>query len=92
MPLNTLMPSDLRALAPAPGREDERQHAENEGEGRHQDRPEPEARGVDGGFENGLAVLDAALARDLDDQNAVLGRQRDQQHEADLRIEIIGDA
>ena len=33
----------------------------------------------------------AQLARHLDDQDRVLGRQRDQQHQPDLRVEVVGD-
>ena len=39
----------------------------------------------------GLAV-GAQFARELDDEDRVLGRERDQQHEADLDVEIVVDA
>ena len=35
-----------------------------------------------------MALLQAALARDLHDQDRVLGRERDQQNQADLHVEI----
>jgi hypothetical protein len=49
MPVNTVMPIDLRALEPAP------------------------------------------VARHLDDEDGVLRRQRDQQHQTDLDIEVVVD-
>ena len=91
MPVNTVMPIDLRALAPAPVASTSGSDAEDEGERGHQDRPEPRPRRLDRGFDDRLA-LGAQFARELDDQDRVLGRQRDQQHEADLGVEIVVDA
>jgi hypothetical protein len=34
----------------------------------------------------------AQMPREFDDQDRILRRQRDQQHEADLRVEIVGGA
>src|SRR5215204_2964982 len=39
-----------------------------------------------------VAVDQAALARDLDDQDRVLGAERDQEHQSDLGIEVVGKA
>ncbi len=69
-------------------REDQRQHAQDERERRHQDRPEAHLRRVDRGLEDVLAG-GAPLARHLDDEDRVLGRQRDQQHEADLHVDVV---
>ena len=71
MPVNTAMPIDLRALAPAPLGEHQRHHAEDEGERRHQDRPEARARRLDRRVEDGVPSR-AQLARELDDQDGVL--------------------
>ena len=54
MPLNTVMPIDLRALAPAPVASTSGSHAEDEGERGHQDRPEPRARRLDRRFDDRL--------------------------------------
>ena len=91
MPENTVMPIDLRALAPAPVATHQRRDAEDEGKRRHQDRPEAGPRRLDRGFEQRLAVAHVQFERDLDDQDGVLGRQRDQQDEADLGIEVVVD-
>ena len=47
MPPATAVPTELRASAPGAGGEHQRQHAEDERERRHQDRPQPDARGLD---------------------------------------------
>ena len=92
MPLNTLMPSERRALAPGAGGEHQRKHAEDEGERGHQDRPEPNAGGLGRGIGDGHALEHPVFAGDLDDQDAVFRGQRDQQHQADLGIEVVGGA
>ena len=55
MPENTVMPIDLRALAPAPVATHQRRDAENERKRRHQDRTEPGARAFNGGLDQRLA-------------------------------------
>ena len=92
MPLNTASPSEMRAVAPAPRGEHQRHDAEDEGERRHHDRPEPRLAPRRRPRRGSARPRRAALARDLDDQDGVLGRQRDQQHEADLGVEIVGEA
>ena len=90
MPVNTVMPIDLRALAPAPvastsGATPRMKANEVIRIGRKRARAASTAAST-----IGLAVA-AQLARHLDDQDRVLGRQRDQQHEADLDVEIVVD-
>ena len=91
MPLNTVMPIDLARAGAGAGRHHQRRDAEDEGEGGHQDRPEAGARRLDRRFDDRLAG-GAHLARHLDDQDRVLGRQRDQQDQADLDVEVVVDA
>jgi hypothetical protein len=61
--------------------------AENERERGHQDRAQARAGGVHGRFAGGGAFL-LLLARELDDQDRVLGRQADENHDADLRQDV----
>ena len=56
MPLKTAMPSATRISAPAPLAQHQRHHAEDEGERRHQDRPQPQPARLDGRLERGLAL------------------------------------
>jgi len=49
-------------------------------------------RRLDRGFQQWLAVAHVQFERHLDDQDGVLGRQRDQQDDADLGVEIVLDS
>ena len=46
----------------------------------------------DGGVEERLAFLLVQLHRELDDQDRVLRRESDQRQQADLEVEVVGDA
>ena len=61
----------------------QRHDAEDEGERGHQDRPQPQPAGLEGRLAPRHARL-LALLGELDDQDRVLARQADQDHEADL--------
>ena len=87
MPPNTGVPTAWRAQRPGPLRNDQGQQPEDEGEAGHHDRAEPQACRFDGGRIDVLPEL-APLHRERNDQNAVLGGERDQHHEPDLRIDI----
>ena len=87
MPPNTGVPTARRLAAPAPLGDDQRQQAEDEGEAGHHHRAEAQPRAFDRGLEDRLAVR-ALLHRELDDQDAVLGRERDQHDEADLGVDV----
>ena len=65
----------------------QRHDAEDEGEGRHDDRPQPQPAGLDGGFVARLSLL-VQLLGELDDQNRVLRRQPDQHQEPDLHEDV----
>ena len=69
----------------------ERDHAEDECGGRHEDGPQPRLRGRDRGVDGRHSVL-LALARELDDQDRVLRREADQHHHADLREDVVVEA
>ena len=75
----------LRARA---RRDGQRHDAEDEGEGRHQDRPQAQAAGLDDGCQRRIAML-LALSGEFDDQDGVLGRQADQHDEGDLRHDVV---
>jgi hypothetical protein len=69
------------------GRRHQGNDAENEGEGRHQDRTEPEPRRLHRGLDDAPSFL-ALVLGELDDEDGVFRRQPDQHHEADLRIDV----
>ena len=89
MPKKTATPSAWRISAPAPLAKASGRDAEDEGEGGHQDRPQPGAAGLRGGLVPLEAVLQLALAGELDDQDGVLGRQADQHDQADLGQDVV---
>ncbi len=68
--------------------QDQRNHSQDESEGGHQDGPEAQPAGLDGGFDPAFAFVLKLLGK-LHDQNGVLGRQADQHHQADLRKDVI---
>ena len=86
IPPATAVPTECRAFLPGAGREDQRHDAEDERERRHQDRPQPDARRLDGGVDHRHAPC-AQLLRELDDQDRVLRREADQHHEPDLAVQ-----
>ena len=88
MPENTAMPMAWRISAPAPLRDHQREHARDEGDGGHQNRPQPQAAGFDGGLERRQAFVLFVLG-ELDDQDGVLARQADEHDQADLREDVV---
>ena len=88
MPLNTATPNGTRISAPAPLATAKRHHAENEGEGGHEDGPQPRARGLDHRFQPALALVFQLLG-ELHHQDRVLGSQADQHHKADLGEDVV---
>jgi hypothetical protein len=89
IPLNTVMPIDLRALAPAPLCDDKRRDPEDERERGHENCPEARPGRIHRCREDRTAFDEAPLARNLDDQDGILRRKRNKQNHADLRIEIV---
>ena len=70
-------------LGARPRRYDQRHHAENEGQGRHQDRPQAHPRGFDHRLEPVLTLF-FVLPGEFDNEDRILRRQSDQDDEADL--------
>src|SRR5262245_20131071 len=81
----------LAHLRACSGRDGERGNAQDERQRGHQYRTQPRLRGVHGGFAGGDALL-FLLARELDDQDRVLGGQADKDDETDLRQNVDGHA
>ena len=87
MPKNT--PCPARCASRRRRRRDHQRHdAEDERERGHQDRPQAQPAGFDGG-RHACPALVLELARELDDQDGVLGRQADEHDEADLRQDVM---
>jgi hypothetical protein len=73
----------LAHLCTGAGCEHQRHGAQDEGEGCHQDRAQPRARGLHGGVPAVGALL-LGLLGELGDQDRILSGESDQHHEADL--------
>ena len=91
MPPNTAVPTEWRPGLAGALRGDERQHAEDERERGHQNRTEPDPRGFDRGLRNRQPAL-AQLLGEFDDQDRVLGGKADQHDQADLTVDVVGQA
>ena len=74
-------------LGPRPAADQQREDAQDEGEGGHHDGPQAELAGVQGRLAPRLAAL-AAVLGELHDQDRVLAGQPHQDHEADLREDV----
>src|SRR5690606_12599874 len=81
----------LTALAGAGG-QCHRQYAEGEGQGGHQDGAQTQARGFDGGLHQAAALVLIQVLGELDDQDGVLGGKPDRGHQADLEVDVGGQA
>src|ERR1035437_663138 len=73
------------------GGEDQRQNAENEGERGHQNGPQTQLAGLSGCVSDG-ASLAAQLLSKLDNQNRVFRRESNEHDQADLAVDIVGEA
>src|ERR1700734_1468741 len=78
----------LAQLGAGADRPDQRADAENESEPGHQDRPQAEPRGFDRRIP-AAAPLILELARELDDQNGVLGGEANQHQEPALGEDLV---
>jgi len=67
-------------------------HTENEGEGRHHDRPEPQLGPLRCRGRQSHAPLLVKLFRKFDDQDGVLRRQSDKSHDSDLHVNVVVEA
>ncbi len=77
----------LPAGRACPACEHQRKHAENEGEGGHQDRPQTQPSRLHRRLDDRQALL-ATPFGEFNDQDRVLRREADQHDEADLRIDV----
>src|SRR5260221_5126343 len=75
-------------LGPSAGRPNQWHDTENEGERGHQDRPEPQPRGCNGGGP-ALTAPVLELLGELDDQDRMLRRETNQHNEADLGEDVV---
>jgi len=82
MPLKTASQGAAH-LGPGAVRDQQGNHAQDEGEGGHHDRPQAELASVQGGFAARSSAL-AAVLGELHDEDGVFAGQPDQHHEPDL--------
>src|SRR5262249_43452960 len=75
-------------LGPGAGRRDQGDDAEDEGERRHDDRPQPGATGLDDRLVARLPLF-LELLGELHDQDGVLGGEADQYDQTDLREDVV---
>ena len=76
------------AVGAGAGCERKRQHAENEGEAGHQDRPQADSGGLDCRVDDARAFTLGALGK-LDHQDRVLGRQSHGRDQPDLQVNVV---
>ena len=69
--------------------DDQRHQTEDEGEGRHHDGAEPQAGAPSIAAVDDVLALAPLLHRELDDQDGVLGGERDQHDDADLGVDVV---
>ena len=67
----------------------QRENAENESKGSHQNRAQSEAAGFDGGGEAVFLIAILDLLGELDDQDGVLAGKPDEHDETDLREDVV---
>ncbi|CAG2154752.1 hypothetical protein LMG19282_04712 [Cupriavidus campinensis] len=79
----------LPARRRGPARDGQRNTAQDEGQRGHDDRPQPQLGRLDRRVVGAQPLLDAHLHRELEDQDGVLGRQRDQHRQADLEVDVV---
>ena len=87
MPLNTAVPRVRRISAPAPRAINSGSDAEDERRRGHDDRPQAELAGRQGGLASRRAFL-ALVLGELHDEDGILAGQPHQHHEADLREDV----
>ena len=91
MPPMMVVPTERRPAAPAPEAMARGMNAEDEGERGHEDGAQAKLGGFDGGVDDG-AALGAQLLGELDDEDGVFGGETDEHDEADLAVDVVGEA
>ena len=81
----------MTAVGARAGGNRQRQHAEHEGDRGHQDRAESQAAGFQRGIDQVMSLV-LQVAGKLDDQDRVLRRQADDDDQADLEVDVVGQA
>src|SRR5216683_789667 len=81
----------LARIGAGAGCEHQRQHAQDKRERSHEDGAEAGPRRLERRLDDRLAIEYAPLARHFYDQDRVLGRERNQQHETDLSVEVVAN-
>ncbi len=81
-----MLAARARALGDGQGHD-----AEDEGQGGHQDRPQSDAHRLQRGVDERATLLLQILG-ELDDQDGVLGRQAHGRQQADLEVDVVGQA
>ncbi len=84
MPKKTAVPKSLPHFRAGAFAESEREHAEDEGKGGHQNRAQSKAAGFDRGREAIFAIAILDLFREFDDEDGVFAGEPDEDDEADL--------
>ena len=87
MPLKTAVPSERRISAPAPVAITSGTTPRMKAKRGHEDRPQPQPRGLHRGLVAGPALL-VQVPGELDDQDRVLAGQPHQHHQADLHEDV----
>ena len=91
IPPTTPVPMSFWPARPRSGGDRQREDAGDEGDGRHQDRPQAQARAFQGGVQRRLALPFRAFG-EFDDQDGVLGRQAHGGEKPDLEEDVVGEA
>ena len=87
--LRTVMPIDLRALAPAPVASTRGTQSEDEGKRCHQDRAKPRPRRLHHRYQQRLAVAHMQFERDFHNVNRVPSRPSNERDQPDLGVKIV---
>ena len=80
-------PKGATHLCPGPLRNHQREHPQDKGERRHDDRPQPHPSGLHSSIKSRCTFL-LSITGELDDEDSVLGGQAYQHHEADLHEDV----
>ncbi len=91
MPPATVVPMELRPAAPAPVARARGSTPRMKAQRSHENGPQADARRLHRGVHDGEAAF-AQLLGELHDQDGVLGREADEQDQAHLAEDIVGEA
>ena len=92
IPANTPVPIECRLAAPAPARDHQRRHAEDERERRHENRPEPLARRLDRRFPDAQSLIARSSLANSTIRIAFLAARPTTVISADLEVDVVRHA